>query len=97
MADSSYHAAIALGRFKTKMTILFLIKIKRWRSGTSCVRNGWGVLLGALTSHLAAMPRGLWHYGPIEFGAVWRDARRFGRSRVGWVGGPEIGVEDPIR
>ena len=53
--------------------------------------------LGALASHLAAMPRGLWRYGPIGFGAVWRDARRFDRSRVGWVGGPEIGVEGPIR
>ena len=56
-----------------------------------------GVRLGVVASHLAAMPRGLRHSEPICFGAVWRDARRCGRSRVGWVGGSEIGLEDPIR
>ena len=56
-----------------------------------------GVRLGVVASHLAAMPRGLRHSEPICFGAVWRDARRCGRSRVGWVGGSEIGLEDPAQ
>ena len=56
-----------------------------------------GVRLGVVVSHLAAMPRGLRHSEPICFGAVWRDARRCGRSRVGWVGGSEIGLEDPTQ
>ena len=55
------------------------------------------VSLSADASHLAAMPRGLRHSKPIWFGAVWRDARRCGRSRVGWVGGSEIGLEDPAQ
>ena len=56
-----------------------------------------GVRLGIVASHLAAMPRGLRHSEPICFGAVWRDARRCGRSRVGWVGGSAIGLEDPAQ
>ena len=55
------------------------------------------VPLAPLASHLAAMPRGLRHSKPIWFGAAWRDARRCGRSRVGWVGGSEIGLEDPAQ
>ena len=55
------------------------------------------VPVAPLASHLAAMPRGLRHSEPICFGAVWRDARRCGRSRVGWVGGSEIGLEDPAQ
>ena len=50
-----------------------------------------------LASHLAAMPRCLWRRKPIGFGAAWRDARRCGWSRVGWVGGSEIGLEDPAQ
>ena len=53
--------------------------------------------LAPLASHLAAMPRGLRHSKPIWFGAAWRDARRCGRSRVGWVGGSAIGLEDPAQ
>ena len=60
-------------------------------------RGSLGVRLGVVASHLAAMPRGLRHSEPICFGAVWRDARRCGRSRVGWVGGSEIGLEDPAQ
>ena len=56
-----------------------------------------GVRLGVVASHLAAMPRGLRHSKPIWFGAAWRDARRCGRSRVGWVGGSAIGLEDPAQ
>ena len=56
-----------------------------------------GVRLGVVVSHLAAMPRGLRHSEPICFGAVWRDARRCGRSRVGWVGGSEIGLDGPAQ
>jgi hypothetical protein len=55
------------------------------------------VPLAPLASHLAVMPRDLRHSKPIWFGAAWRDARRFGRSRVGWVGGSEIGLEDPAQ
>ena len=43
------------------------------------------------------MPRGLRHSKPIWFGPAWRDARRCGRSRVGWVGGSAIGLEDPAQ
>ena len=53
--------------------------------------------MAPLASHLAAMPRGLRHSKPIWFGAAWRDARRCGRSRVGWVGGSAIGLEDPAQ
>ena len=56
-----------------------------------------GTCLAPLASHLAAMPRGLRHSKPIWFGAAWRDARRCGRSRVGWVGGSAIGLEDPAQ
>ena len=57
-------------------------------------RGSLGVRLGVVASHLAAMPRGLRHSEPICFGAVWGDARRCGRSRVGWVGGSDlIGLE----
>ena len=56
-----------------------------------------GVRLGVVVSHLAAMPRGLRHSVPICFGAVWRDDRRCDRSRVSWVGGSEIGLEDPTQ
>ena len=55
------------------------------------------VPLAPLASRLAAMPRGLRHSKHIWFGAAWRDARRCGRSRVGWVGGSEIGLEDPAQ
>ena len=55
------------------------------------------VPVAPLASHLAAMPRGLRHSKPIWFGAAWRDARRCGRSRVGWVGGSAIGLEDPAQ
>ena len=55
------------------------------------------VPLAPLASHLAAMSRGLRHSKPIWFGAAWRDARRCGRSRVGWVGGSAIGLEDPAQ
>ena len=55
------------------------------------------VPVAPLASHLAAMPRGLRHSKPIWFGAAWRDARRCGRSRVGWVGGCAIGLEDPAQ
>ena len=55
------------------------------------------VPLAPLASHLAAMLRGLRHSKPIWFGAARRDARRCGRSRVGWVGGSEIGLEDPAQ
>ena len=60
-------------------------------------RGSLGVRLGVVASHLAAMPRGLRHSKPIWFGAAWRDARRCGRSRVGWVGGSAIGLEDPAQ
>ena len=46
------------------------------------------------TLRLCRGPRGLRHSKPIWFGAAWRDARCCGRSRVGWVGGSEIGLED---
>ena len=60
--------------------------------------SGFGdVPLAPLASHLAAMPWGLRHSKPIWFGAAWRDARRCGRSRVGWVGGSEIGLEHPAQ
>ena len=60
-------------------------------------RGSVGVRLGVVASHLAAMPRGLRHSKPIWFGAAWRDARRCGRSRFGWVGGSAIGLEDPAQ
>ena len=52
------------------------------------------LVLSSATLRPCAMPRGLRHSEPICFGAVWRGARRCGRSRVGWVGGSEIGLED---
>ena len=55
------------------------------------------VPVAPLASHLAAMPWGLRHSKPIWFGAAWHDARRCGRSRVGWVGGSEIGLEEPTQ
>ena len=56
------------------------------------------VPVAPLASHLAAMPWGLRHSKPIIwFGAAWHDARRCGRSRVGWVGGSEIGLEEPTQ
>ena len=86
--------------------MLFLIKIKGGAVGrrvlyaTVAAKLGsgsLGVRLGVVASHLAAMPRDLRHSEPICFGAVWRDARRCGRSRVGWVGGSETGLEDPTQ
>ena len=88
------------------MQMLFLIKIKRWRRGTSCVCNGCGqtwqwfaadVPVAPLASHLSAMPRGLRRREPIGFGAARRDARRCGRRRVGSIGCFEIGLEDPAQ
>ena len=55
------------------------------------------VPLALLASHLAAIPRGLGRFEPIGLGAVWRDARRCDRSRVGSIGCSEIGVEGSIR
>ena len=49
------------------------------------------------TGQLEAMPRSFGRFEPIGLGAVWREARRCDRSRVGSIGCSEIGVEGPIR
>ena len=67
---------------------------------TAAAKLGIGcgdVPVAPLASRLAAMPRGLRHSNSIWFGVAWRDARRCGRSRVGWVGGSAIGLEDPAQ
>ena len=47
---------------------------------------GCGVVpLASLATHLAAMPRVLGRFEPIGLGAVWRDARRCDRGRVGSI------------
>ena len=64
--------------------------------GISC---GDVPLAPLVASHLEAMPRGFGRLKlkPIGLGAVWRDARRCDRSRVGSIGCSEIGTEGPIR
>ena len=67
--------------------------LTHWQIGIGC----GDVPLAPLASHLTAMPQCLWRRELIGFGAAWRDARRCGQSRVGWVGGSEIGLEDPAQ